>query len=236
MVQKSSAHFEVDMSRITRRGGPRLAILAAAERIVMRTDDRLPPSLATAQPERGWTRPVQTGGGKAHDEMLAVPAREHGRRQVLRGVRRASGASMCEAVTCYEQALAVLRHLPESAGTQRKAIPYGLYHGHLAVGAARTLKGEVELAIPALERALRIATESRSSEELRPGRRLVTGAPGPSPTSSECALSWPSAASALGGSTAAPAITSEPRMSSPAPPGCSARWTCALGWSGRRQR
>ena len=38
--------------------------------------------------------------------------------------------------------------------------PYGLYHGHLAVGAGRSLKGDVELAVRALERALRIARES----------------------------------------------------------------------------
>ena len=38
--------------------------------------------------------------------------------------------------------------------------PYGLYHGHLAVGAVHALKGDIVLAIPALERALRIAEES----------------------------------------------------------------------------
>jgi tetratricopeptide (TPR) repeat protein len=38
--------------------------------------------------------------------------------------------------------------------------PYGLYHGHWAVGTVRLLKGEVELAMPALERALRIPAES----------------------------------------------------------------------------
>ncbi len=46
--------------------------------------------------------------------------------------------------------------------------PYGLYHGHLAVGAVRSLKGEAELAIPALERALRIATESSMPAMGRP--------------------------------------------------------------------
>jgi tetratricopeptide (TPR) repeat protein len=38
--------------------------------------------------------------------------------------------------------------------------PYGLYHGHLAVGAVHALKGDGALAVPALERELRIAKES----------------------------------------------------------------------------
>ncbi|HEV2054614.1 MAG TPA: adenylate/guanylate cyclase domain-containing protein [Methylomirabilota bacterium] len=46
--------------------------------------------------------------------------------------------------------------------------PYGLYHGHLAVGTVRSLKGDVELAMPALERALRIAAESSMPAMGRP--------------------------------------------------------------------
>ncbi len=38
--------------------------------------------------------------------------------------------------------------------------PYGLYHGHMAVGAVHALQGDVVLAMPALELALRIAKES----------------------------------------------------------------------------
>jgi tetratricopeptide (TPR) repeat protein len=46
--------------------------------------------------------------------------------------------------------------------------PYGLYHGHMAVGAVRALKGDVVLAMPALERALRIAEESSMPGMARP--------------------------------------------------------------------
>jgi class 3 adenylate cyclase/tetratricopeptide (TPR) repeat protein len=46
--------------------------------------------------------------------------------------------------------------------------PYGFYHGHLAVGAVHALKGDVVLALPALERALRIAEESSMRGMARP--------------------------------------------------------------------
>jgi tetratricopeptide (TPR) repeat protein len=46
--------------------------------------------------------------------------------------------------------------------------PYGHYHGHLAVGAVRFLKGDLELAVPALQRALRITRESSMFAMSRP--------------------------------------------------------------------
>jgi hypothetical protein len=76
--------------------------------VVLRTDDRLPPSLARAS---SWAK---LGGSsrmadEGHDEMLAVPAREQGRREVLRGVRRASGADMW---TLWRPALSHSQVLP----------------------------------------------------------------------------------------------------------------------------
>src|SRR6266705_6568684 len=53
---------------------------------VMRTDDQL------AKLAR-WTR-AESGSGQ--DEMLAVPARESPRREVLRGVRGTPRAGMCQ--------------------------------------------------------------------------------------------------------------------------------------------
>ena len=46
--------------------------------------------------------------------------------------------------------------------------PYGLYHGHLALGAVHCLKGDVALAVPALERAFRISRESNMPAMGRP--------------------------------------------------------------------
>jgi class 3 adenylate cyclase/tetratricopeptide (TPR) repeat protein len=64
---------------------------------------------------------------------------------------RAETGAFAEALARAAEALRIAEALDH---------PYGLYHGHLAVGAVHALKGDLVLAMPPLERALRIARES----------------------------------------------------------------------------
>ena len=56
--------------------------------------------------------------------------------------------------------------------------PYGLYHGHSAVGTVHSLRGDIEPAMAALERALRISAESNMPAMGRPAAARLGGAYG----------------------------------------------------------